>query len=96
MFSNDLGVTIATATVHSDNDVIDIGAIFGDETASAIHEAASYGYSDLDEMIADAYSIKKVRLHLAEARWEHDLAQNNWNRDIETLHFPLTFKPARH
>ena len=47
-------------------------------------------------MIDDAHSIKKVRLHLAEARWEHDFAQNNWNRDIETMHFPLTFKPAQH
>jgi hypothetical protein len=94
MYSNDLGMTIATATVRSESEVIDIGAIFGDETAQAIHEAASYGYSDLNEMIENAHNIKKVRLHLAEARWEHDMAENNWNRDIETMHFPLTFKPA--
>jgi hypothetical protein len=94
MFSLELGVTLATATVRNDTEVIDIGALFGGEVASAISEAAAYGYSDLDAMIADAYSIKKVRLHLAEARWEHDMAENNWNRDIETMHFPLTFKPA--
>jgi hypothetical protein len=94
MFSTELGVTIATATVRSDTEVIDISALFGSEVADAILEATTYGYSDLDSMIADAHSIKKVRLHLAEARWENDMAENSWNRDIETMHFPLTFKPA--
>ncbi len=94
MFSTELGVTLATATVRSETEVIDITALFGAEVADAILEATTYGYSDLDSMIADAYSIKKVRLHLAEARWEHDMAENNWNRDIESMHFPLTFKPA--
>jgi len=96
MFSLALGVTLATATVRNDSDVIDIGTLFGPEVSDAIHEASTYGYSDLDAMIESAHSIRQVRMHLAEARWEHDFAQNNWNRDIETMHFPLTFKPAKH
>lgn len=96
MFSLALGVTLATATVRNETDVIDISSLFGNEVAEAIVEASNHRYSDLNAMIDDAHSIKKVRLHLAEARWEHDFAQNNWNRDIETMHFPLTFKPAQH
>lgn len=94
MFIQDLGLTIATATVHSASDLVDVAAIFSDEVASAIEEALLSGYSGIDEMIEDRHSIRLVRRHLAQSRWEQEQDPDD-DASIDTsLTFPLTFKPG--
>ena len=94
MFAQNLGLTLATATVHSDSDLIDVSAVFSDEVEAAIEFAQRIGYSQLDQMIDEMHSIKLVRLHLAQARWEHEEDVSDATRATETMFYPLTFKPA--
>ncbi|MBK6616623.1 hypothetical protein [Ottowia sp.] len=94
MYVQDLGLTIATATVHSASDLVDVSALFSDEAAKAIEEALATGYSDIDTMIEEAHCIKLVRRHLAQARWEHEQDLDADACIDAPMAFPLTFTPA--
>ena len=94
MFAQHLGLTLATATVQSASDLIDVTAVFRDEVEAAIEFAQRVEYSQLDQMIDEMHSIKLVRLHLAQARWEHEEDVSEATRANETTLYPLTFKPA--
>jgi hypothetical protein len=94
MYAQSLGLTLATTTVRSDSEVVDVASIFSDEVEAAINFAAATGYSQLDLMIDEAHSIRLVRLHLAQARWEHEEDVQAAQQAAETAVYPLQFKPA--
>lgn len=95
MYAQSLGLTLATATVHSDSEVVDVASLFSDEVNAALEFAASTGYSQYDLMVEESHSIRLVRLHLAQARWEHEEDETAAQRAVETVSYPLQFRPAK-